>query len=56
MSQIINRLNEKFRVVFKMHYNGFKYREIASVLNLNIGTVKSRIFLSRKQLQEQLGM
>ena len=56
MSQIINRLNEKFRIVFKMHYNGFKYKEIASVLNLNIGTVKSRIFLSRKQLQEQLEM
>jgi RNA polymerase sigma-70 factor (ECF subfamily) len=54
MSQLINRLNEKFRIVFKMHYNGYKYREIASVLNLNIGTVKSRIFLSRKQLQEQL--
>jgi RNA polymerase sigma-70 factor (ECF subfamily) len=56
MSQIINQLNEKFRIVFKMHYNGYKYKEIASVLNLNIGTVKSRIFLSRKKLQEQLDM
>lgn len=56
MSQIINRLSEKFRVVFKMHYNGYKYKEIASVLNLNLGTVKSRIFLSRKKLQEQLNM
>ncbi len=54
MSQIINQLNEKFRIVFKMHYNGYKYKEIASVLNLNMGTVKSRIFLSRKKLQEQL--
>jgi len=56
MSQLINRLNEKFRIVFKMHYNGYKYREIASVLNLNIGTVKNRIFLSRKQLREQLDL
>jgi len=56
MSQIINQLSEKFRVVFKMHYNGYKYKEIADVLNLNMGTVKSRIFLSRKKLQEQLDM
>jgi len=56
MSQIINRLSDKFRIVFKMHYNGYKYKEIADVLNLNMGTVKSRIYLSRKKLQEQLDM
>jgi RNA polymerase sigma factor (sigma-70 family) len=56
MSQIIDRLNEKFRVVFKMHFHGYSYKEIASSLNLNIGTVKSRIFLSRKKLMEQINM
>jgi RNA polymerase sigma-70 factor (ECF subfamily) len=37
-----------------MHLNGYKYKEIAYELNLNIGTVKSRISLSRKQLMNQL--
>jgi RNA polymerase sigma factor, sigma-70 family len=54
MAQIVERLNDKFRIPFKMHFNGYKYKEIADALNLNIGTVKSRIFLSRKQLIFQL--
>ena len=37
-----------------MHIQGFKYEEIAQAMNLPIGTVKSRIFLARKRLQEQL--
>jgi RNA polymerase sigma-70 factor (ECF subfamily) len=54
MTQIVEQLNEKFRIPFKMHFQGYKYQEIAEALNLNIGTVKSRIFLSRKKLQKQL--
>jgi RNA polymerase sigma-70 factor (ECF subfamily) len=37
-----------------MYVNGYKYSEIASELQLKIGTVKNRIFLSRKQLTAQL--
>ena len=37
-----------------MHVQGFKYEEIAQSMNLPLGTVKSRIFLARKRLQEQL--
>lgn len=33
---------------------GFAYRLTADKLNLNIGTVKSRISLSRRQLMDQL--
>jgi RNA polymerase sigma-70 factor (ECF subfamily) len=54
MTQNIEQLNDKFRIPFKMHFNGYKYKEIADVLNLNIGTVKSRIFFSRKKLMDQL--
>jgi RNA polymerase sigma-70 factor (ECF subfamily) len=50
----IEQLKEKFRIPFKMHMSGFKYKEIADRLNLNIGTVKSRMSLSRKQLANQL--
>ncbi len=50
----IDQLNEKFRIPFQMFIDGYKYNEIADELNLKIGTVKSRIFLSRKQLMNQL--
>jgi len=46
----IEELSDNFRIPFQMHTSGYKYKEIAKKLNLNIGTVKSRIFLSRKQL------
>jgi RNA polymerase sigma factor (sigma-70 family) len=50
----IDQLNEKFRAPFKMYIDGYKYTEIADELNLKIGTVKNRIFLSRKQLMTKL--
>jgi len=51
ITQHIEQLEDKFRIPFKMHINGYKYREIADELNLNIGTIKSRIFTSRKKLK-----
>lgn len=54
ITQIIEQLDDKFRIPFKMHFHGYRYKEIADTLNLNIGTVKSRIFFSRKKLMGQL--
>lgn len=54
ISQNIERLDEKFRIPFNMYVEGYKYIEIADKLNLKIGTVKNRIFLTRKQLMTQL--
>jgi len=50
----IDNLDEDFRKPLKMFYEGYKYKEIADILNLNIGTVKSKIFFSRKKLGEQM--
>ena len=50
----INGLEDEFRVPFLMHLQGYKYKEIAENLNLKIGTVKSRIFFTRKKLMESL--
>ncbi len=50
----INKLEDEYRVPFVMHTLGYKYKEIAEELNLKIGTVKSRIFFTRKKLMEML--
>lgn len=50
----ITSLSDEYRVPFQMHYNGFKYKEIAEQLELPIGTIKSRIFLARKKLSDML--
>lgn len=54
MEKSIDRLDDEFKVPFKMHTEGFKYKEIAEELDLPLGTVKSRIFFTRKKLQEVL--
>lgn len=54
LSQCIEQLNCKFRIPFKMYVEGYKYKEIANAINLKLGTVKSRIFLARKLLINQL--
>ena len=50
----INKLQDELKVPFLMHTQGFKYKEIAEELDLKIGTVKSRIFFTRKKLMESL--
>jgi RNA polymerase sigma factor (sigma-70 family) len=50
----IDSLNNEFRIPFRMHIEGYKYKEIADKLGLKIGTVKSRIFLSRQKLMLSL--
>ena len=47
----IGELAEEYRVPFSMHVAGYKYNEIADHMQLPLGTVKSRIFFARKQLQ-----
>lgn len=51
--QLINKLPKTLSVPFVMQYKGYKYEEIAQKLELPIGTVKSRIFLARKQLKKR---
>ena len=47
-------MKEEQRIPFQMHFEGYKYKEIADALNLSIGTVKSRIFFTRKKMMEYL--
>jgi RNA polymerase sigma-70 factor (ECF subfamily) len=48
-------LPEIFRFPLQMHFEGYKYREIAKTLDEPLGTIKSRIHLAKKNLQEMLG-
>jgi RNA polymerase sigma factor (sigma-70 family) len=54
ITQSIEQLNVKFRVPFKMYIEGFKYKEISDMIKLKLGTVKSRIFIARKLLIDQM--
>lgn len=54
MHKVVNSLPKEYKIPFAMHISGFKYREISDKLELPLGTVKSRIFFTRKRLQEEL--
>ncbi|MEZ4883572.1 MAG: RNA polymerase sigma factor [Chitinophagales bacterium] len=51
--QLVNVLPKTLSVPFVMRFRGYKYDEIAEALDLPMGTVKSRIFLARRQLKKQ---
>ncbi len=52
--QAIDNLEYEFKVPFMMYVQGYKYKDIADILELKIGTVKSRIFFTRKKLAKEL--
>jgi RNA polymerase sigma-70 factor (ECF subfamily) len=54
INKSINALEDEYRVPFRMFLEGYKYKEIAEQLDLPLGTVKSRIFFTRKKLEKAL--
>ncbi len=54
LTKMVRELESSIKVPFLMHYEGFKYQEIADHLNLPLGTVKSRIFFARKELKSKI--
>ena len=54
LTHMIDDLDDSTRIPFLMHYQGYKYQEIADHLTLPLGTVKSRIFFARKDLKSQI--
>jgi RNA polymerase sigma factor (sigma-70 family) len=50
----IHNLPHIFRNPFLLHFEGYKYYEIAEMLKEPLGTIKSRIHFARKLLKEQL--
>ena len=54
LRNMIDKLEDSIRIPFLMHYQGYKYQEIADKFNLPLGTVKSRIFFARRELKSQI--
>lgn len=54
ISKAMQGVSKDFTEPFLMHSNGFHYQEIADQLGIPLGTVKSRIFFARKELQSKL--
>ena len=54
ISKAITELNKDLRDPFAMYISGYKYSEIAEMLDLPLGTVKCRIHFARHELQHRL--
>lgn len=53
---IVQTLKEEYRIVIVLfYYNGLSLRDISEVLDISIGTVKSRLDRGRKLLKDALG-
>lgn len=55
ITAMITDLDDGLKIPFMMHYQGFKYQEIADKMELPLGTVKSRIFFARRELKAKIG-
>lgn len=55
VQRALDRLPEEFKMVVMLNFvEGFSYQEIAEILGIELGTVKSRLHRGRKLLQKSL--
>ena len=55
LNKAMLRLSEPHRLVVTLHdVQGLPHEEIAEIMECNIGTVRSRLFYARQQLQGYL--
>lgn len=52
----MKKLQPEYLTPFVKYFEGFKYHEIADMLNIPIGTVKTRIHIARGMLKKNLKM
>lgn len=51
----INELDEKYRTIIYLHYyEGYKVKEIAKILGINVATIKTRLSRGREYLKNIL--
>ena len=54
ISKALASLPEAYHTPFIRYFEGFKYHEIADMLQIPLGTVKTRIFVAREMLKKYL--
>jgi RNA polymerase sigma-70 factor (ECF subfamily) len=55
LNEAMQRLSESHRLVVTLHdVQGLSHEEIAKIMDCNVGTVRSRLFYARQQLQGYL--
>ena len=55
LNEALQNLSEKHRTVVVMHdMQGIPHEEIAKVVGASVGTVRSRLFYARRQMQTEL--
>jgi len=54
INAILRSFPAEYRAPFVLRIAGYRYSEIAEKLNMPLGTVKSRIFITRNKLRELL--
>ena len=54
INQAIHQLPDIFKKPFMLYFDGYKYHEIAGILEEPLGTIKSRIHFARKLLKSQI--
>ena len=50
----VEALPEIYRRAFRLYYNGMKYKDIASLTGVPLGTAKSRVWTARNMLRERI--
>ncbi|MSQ79903.1 MAG: RNA polymerase sigma factor [Flavobacteriaceae bacterium] len=56
MEHAIDTLPDDLKNTFMMNFTGYKYHEIADLMKIPIGTVKTRIFVARRMLRGKLSV
>ena len=51
----VHTLPDNLRIPFSLRFQGYKYQEIAHIVDIAEGTIKSRIHLARKLLMKKVG-
>lgn len=54
VTQAINELDESLRIPFSMYLGGCTYEQIATQMNLPLGTVKSRVYFAREEFKNRM--
>ena len=54
IERAMTTVKSSYRTAFTLYCQGYKYEEIADILSLPLGTIKSHIFEARKALKLQL--